>query len=88
MTAAVIFTAGCGYAITPALSMATRRHGLGHEATFLEAFMVRGSGAGQGAVLPARRTRVDPRLGLLADFVIPFNFDLLPATTAPVTFNG
>jgi len=29
----------------------------------------------------------DPRLGLLADFVIRFNLDLLPATTAPVTFN-
>jgi hypothetical protein len=31
--------------------------------------------------------RFDPRLGLLADFVIRFNLDLLPATTAPVMFN-
>jgi hypothetical protein len=31
--------------------------------------------------------RFEPRLGLVADFVIRFNLDLLPATTAPVMFN-
>jgi len=29
----------------------------------------------------------DPRLGLVAAFVIRFNLDPLPATTAPVMFN-
>jgi hypothetical protein len=31
--------------------------------------------------------RFDPRLGLMATFVIRFNLDLLPATTAPVMYN-
>jgi hypothetical protein len=30
----------------------------------------------------------DPRLGLLADFVIRFNLDPLPATTVPVMYNA
>ena len=45
-------------------------------------------GATRGAVLPARRLHFDPRLGLVADFVIRFNLDLLPATTAPVMYNA
>lgn len=31
--------------------------------------------------------RFDPRLGLMAAFVIRFNLDLHPATTAPVMYN-
>jgi hypothetical protein len=44
-------------------------------------------GATRGAVLPARRLHCDARFGLLADFLIRFNLDLLPATTAPVMPN-
>ncbi|MCQ9377335.1 hypothetical protein [Methyloversatilis sp. XJ19-49] len=32
--------------------------------------------------------RFDARFGLLADFLIRFNLDLLPATTAPVMPNA
>ena len=38
-------------------------------------------------MLHARRLRLDPRLDLVAAFVIRFNLDLLPATTAPVMYN-
>jgi hypothetical protein len=44
-------------------------------------------GATRGAVLPAKRMRFDPRLDLVAAFVIRFNLEPLPATTAPVMPN-
>jgi hypothetical protein len=44
-------------------------------------------GATRGAVLRARRMHFDPQLGPVAAFVIRFNLDLLPATTAPVMYN-
>jgi hypothetical protein len=45
-------------------------------------------GATRGAVLPAKRMRFDPRLDLVAAFVIRFNLEPLPATTAPVMPNA